>query len=54
MSPVNNDFKMASGECAFLDLAAWPHVTKRVAAILNISVWLHSPEGEYNSLLRQI
>jgi hypothetical protein len=22
MSPVNNEFKMASGKCAFLDLAA--------------------------------
>jgi hypothetical protein len=27
MSPVNNEFKMASGKCAFLDLAAcaWLH-----------------------------
>ena len=28
--------------------------TKRLAAILKISVWFYSPVGEYNSLIRQI
>jgi hypothetical protein len=30
------------------------YATKRLAAILKISVLLYSPVGEYNSLLRQI